>query len=146
MDSLNSPAGKAHFDVFITAGNDGLVDPNTHTAGNWYKWCGTKVGSSTTLYRNGSAVAGPTSYGATLNTTTAATTIGATGGTGSPWFSGLIDEVRFDIPRSVSWEASEFANQNAPATFIAPSGSPLAVIAVVAYQRARSRRLRFSKG
>ena len=43
---------------------------------------------------------------------------------------GVIDEVRLAAtPRSASWIAAEFANQSAPGTFTAPSGSPLSTLA-----------------
>lgn len=74
------------------------------------------------------------SVATTNSTATGNSAVGAAHSIGSQppnllYFNGTIDEVRLaSAVRSASWIAAEYANQSAPGTFIAASGSALSTI------------------
>jgi hypothetical protein len=94
----------------------------------WYKLDLVRNGSSVKTYLNGTDI---TSSSAThINPTSSSDTfyLGTYHNTGSPTVEapGMYDETSIAVTnRSASWIASEYANQNAPGSFITPSGSPV---------------------
>ena len=82
-----------------------------------YTWNATT--NTQVVYLNGTAVS-TTSTPFTPYTPVSNFWVGSSSSNQSYTFGGLMDELRFsNIPRSASWLATEYANQNAPASFYA---------------------------
>jgi len=106
---------------FQTNNNDNVQQPHALTVGSWYYLGSTFIGSGgeVALYVNG--VKGPTVTSTQVGPTAGniQTYIGATALQSGRKWHGMIDEVRFSkVARTSGWIATEYANQNAPLSFM----------------------------
>ncbi len=119
LDSTPAPNRKAAIG-FTMGGTNYLVYSTTAINTNtWYHLVGTYDGSNVRLYVNGASDASPLAHTGSVDTVSQVTEIGFnTVFTSSQNFTGVLDEVRIsNSARSGDWIATEYRNQNAPATF-----------------------------
>jgi RHS repeat-associated protein len=129
---LNNASFNPDFGI-TTVGSSSTVIPNGVVTQNaWTHVAGVYDGSIEKVYINGLADPVTVSVSGLLDYRFSGDlAIGLRSPTsqGNPW-DGLLDEVRISsVPRSADWIATEYNNQNAPATFlgVGPENAPFAI-------------------
>lgn len=107
---------------FSVDNTDGTNTPGPAT-GNWYQFTFVRSGSTTTTYRNGTALPITISDGSTLNFNGCALLLGVdsdnicTGNLGN-YMDGRMDEFRIsNIARSIDWVVTTYTTANDPSSF-----------------------------
>ncbi|HMA06032.1 MAG TPA: DUF2341 domain-containing protein [Methanomicrobiales archaeon] len=118
---LNDPVAGAFCECFVVSGvcgtnpTDAQPGGVTISTGAWYFLAGTYDGSFSRVYRNGVQTDSVSSSSGIFNSN-GGFYIGSQ--VNAQYFDGLIDEARVsNVNRSVQWLATEYNNQNSPASF-----------------------------
>ncbi|MBC8094511.1 MAG: LamG domain-containing protein, partial [Akkermansiaceae bacterium] len=118
---FNTPAAAALFNVDV---------PDSTT---WHSYVVTRSGTSCTLYKDGVAYGNTATLASYSSDTAAKVLIGGVTDATEGW-NGNLDEVRLvNVASSASWIATEYTNQNSPATFYSVSSvesAPATTLAV----------------
>jgi len=113
--ALDTKSGD-YFKMGLAWGTETVVSKQ-HSTNVWYHVAGTWNGIKAKIYVNG-VKEGEADKTGSLQVTTGILAIGVDHPGGVEYFNGLIDEARIsNIARSPEWIATEYANQNDPASF-----------------------------
>ncbi len=115
---LRVDSGNLDFNI-ASGGSDYQVVSTAPTIGQFHYVVGTYDGTTMRLYIDGQQTS-TTAISGSMATAVGSLLIGATNAFSGRNWNGIIDEVRISgIARSADWIATEYNNQNSPATFYA---------------------------